>query len=160
MVTDSRLAVGDTAPLFRLDDQDGTSVSLADLRGHKVILYFYPAALTPACTEQTCDFRDSLASLGAHGYRVLGISKDDVATLKKFEEAEHVTFPLLSDEDLTVHRAYATWGEKNLYGKITVGTLRSTFVIDENGVITHTFYNTKAKNHVAMLRKKLGLIEA
>ena len=157
-MTDSpRLAAGDTAPNFTLTDQDGRSVSLADYRGQKVVVYFYPAAMTPGCTTQACDFRDNLGSLAAAGYQVLGLSKDTPAKLKAFAENDHLTFPLLSDEDLSVHNAYGAWGEKNSYGKIVTGVLRSTFVLDEAGVVTLALYNVKATGHVAMLRKKLGL---
>ena len=157
-MTDSpRLAAGDTAPNFTLTDQDGRIVSLADYRGQKVVVYFYPAAMTPGCTTQACDFRDNLGSLAAAGYQVLGLSKDTPAKLKAFAENDHLTFPLLSDEDLTVHKAYGAWGEKNLYGKVVTGVLRSTFVLDEAGVVTLALYNVKATGHVAMLRKKLGL---
>ena len=157
-MTDSiRLAAGDTAPDFTLTDQTGAPVRLADYRGQKVVVYFYPAAMTPGCTTQACDFRDSLGSLGAAGYQVLGLSKDTQAKLAQFAENDHLTFPLLSDEDLAVHRAYGTWGEKNLYGKVVTGVLRSTFVLDEAGVVTLALYNVKATGHVAGLRKKLGL---
>jgi len=157
MTDSTRLAAGDTAPEFTLTDQNGQSVSLADYRGQKVVVYFYPAAMTPGCTTQACDFRDNLASLAQAGYQVLGLSKDTQAKLAKFAENDHLTFPLLSDEDLTVHRAYGAWGEKNLYGKIVTGVLRSTFVLDEAGVVTLALYNVKATGHVASLRKKLGL---
>lgn len=153
----TRLETGNPAPTFTLPDQDGHDVSLADFSGKKVILYFYPAALTPGCTTQACDFRDSLASLAASGYVVLGISKDTQAKLKKFEATEALTFPLLSDPDLTVHNAYATYGEKSMYGKTVMGVIRSTFVIDEAGKIELALYNVKATGHVAMLRTKLGL---
>jgi peroxiredoxin Q/BCP len=153
----TRLDAGQLAPAFTLPDQDGREVSLADYTGKKVILYFYPAASTPGCTTQACDFRDSLASLAASGYVVLGISKDTLAKLKKFEAAEVLTFPLLSDPELTVHNAYATYGEKSMYGKTVMGVIRSTFVIDEAGKIEHALYNVKATGHVAMLRTKLGL---
>ncbi|TFD88760.1 thioredoxin-dependent thiol peroxidase [Cryobacterium lactosi] len=157
-MTDSlRLAAGDTAPDFTLTDQTGNPVSLASFRGRKVVVYFYPAAMTPGCTTQACDFRDSLGSLGAAGYQVLGVSKDTQAKLAQFAENDHLTFPLLSDEDLAVHRAYGAWGEKNLYGKIVTGVLRSTFVLDEAGQITLALYNVKATGHVASLRKKLGI---
>ncbi|POH66803.1 thioredoxin-dependent thiol peroxidase [Cryobacterium zongtaii] len=157
MTDSTRLAAGDTAPDFTLTDQDGASVSLASYRGQKVVVYFYPAAMTPGCTTQACDFRDSLGSLAAAGYQVLGLSKDTRAKLAAFAENDHLTFPLLSDEDLTVHRAYGAWGEKNLYGKIVTGVLRSTFVIDEAGQVTLALYNVKATGHVASLRKKLGI---
>jgi peroxiredoxin Q/BCP len=157
MTDSTRLAAGDTAPEFTLTDQNGQNVSLADYRGQKVVVYFYPAAMTPGCTTQACDFRDNLASLAQAGYQVLGLSKDTQAKLAKFAENDHLTFPLLSDEDLTVHRAYGAWGEKNLYGKVVTGVLRSTFVLDEAGVVTLALYNVKATGHVASLRKKLGL---
>ncbi|MET0726123.1 MAG: thioredoxin-dependent thiol peroxidase [Leifsonia sp.] len=152
-----RLQPGDTAPAFSLIDQDGASVSLSDFAGRPVILYFYPEAMTPGCTTQACDFRDNLASLGAAGYQVLGVSKDSPEKLARFRDEDALTFPLLSDEDLAVHNAYGTYGEKNSYGRIVTGTLRTTFVIDDHGVIRHAFYNTKATGHVAMLRKKLGI---
>jgi len=153
----TRLEVGAKAPAFTAFDQNGKSVSLADYSGKKVILYFYPAAMTPGCTKQACDFRDSLASLAAAGYVVLGVSKDTVAKLKKFEEHDSITFPLLSDVDLTIHNAYGVYGEKSMYGKTVMGVIRSTFVIDEKGVIEHALYNVKATGHVASLRGKLGL---
>jgi peroxiredoxin Q/BCP len=153
----NRLEVGQAAPAFTLPDQDGHEVSLSAFAGKKVILYFYPAASTPGCTTQACDFRDSLASLGAAGFVVLGISKDTQAKLKKFEATEGLTFPLLSDPDLTVHNAYATYGEKSMYGKTVMGVIRSTFVINEAGIIEQALYNVKATGHVAMLRTKLGL---
>lgn len=153
----TRLAPGDTAPTFTLPDQNGASVSLSDFAGKKVILYFYPAALTPGCTKQACDFRDSLASLTAAGYVVLGVSKDTPAKLKKFEEHDQLTFPLLSDPELGVHHAYDVYGEKSMYGKTVQGVIRSTFVIDETGTIEQALYNVKATGHVASLRKKLGL---
>ncbi|GAB3129814.1 thioredoxin-dependent thiol peroxidase [Glaciibacter psychrotolerans] len=157
MTDSTRLAAGDPAPTFTLRNQDGASVSLSDFAGQNVVLYFYPAAMTPGCTTQACDFRDSLGSLAAAGYQVLGVSKDSPATLTKFQERDALTFPLLSDEDLTVHNAYGAYGEKNLYGKIVTGVLRSTFVIDEAGTIELALYNVKATGHVSSLRKKLGL---
>ena len=150
-----KLEPGDIAPSFTLPDADGNPVSLADLKGRKVVLYFYPEASTPGCTTQACDFRDSDAALQAAGYAVIGVSKDSVAKLAKFRETEHLTFPLLADPGLGVHEAYGTYGEKNSYGRVVMGTLRSTFVIDEQGVVSHTFYNTKATGHVEMLRKRL-----
>jgi thioredoxin-dependent peroxiredoxin len=155
--TTSRLAAGDTAPDFTLTDQDGSDVSLHDLRGQRVVLYFYPAAGTPGCTTETCDFRDSLGSLKGAGYTVLGVSKDTVAKLKSWHDEESLTFPLLSDVELDVHRAYGAYGEKSLYGKTVTGVIRSTFVIDEQGILTHALYNVKATGHVASLRKKLGI---
>lgn len=153
----TRLEAGNTAPAFTLPDQNGNPVSLSDYAGKKVILYFYPAASTPGCTKQACDFRDSLSSLAASGYVVLGVSKDVPAKLKKFETNEGLTFPLLSDPELTVHNAYATYGEKSMYGKTVMGVIRSTFVIDEAGKIELPLYNVKATGHVASLRNKLGL---
>ncbi len=157
-MTATRLEAGAKAPAFTLTDQGGASVSLADFRGQKVILYFYPEADTPACTTQACDFRDNLASLTAHGYAVLGVSKDSVDALAAFEQKYGLAFPLLSDESLSVHKKYGTWGEKQNYGKTYLGTLRSTFVIDEKGVLEHALYNVKAKGHLAMLSKKLRLL--
>ena len=156
-MTATRLEAGAKAPAFSLINQSGASVSLSDFRGQKVILYFYPEADTPACTTQACDFRDNLASLTTQGYVVLGISKDSVASLAKFEEKYGLTFPLLSDESLMTHEKYGAWGEKQNYGKTYLGTLRSTFVIDEQGVLVHALYNVKAKGHLDMLRKKLKL---
>ncbi|MDH6181636.1 peroxiredoxin Q/BCP [Microbacteriaceae bacterium SG_E_30_P1] len=153
----ARLEPGDTAPDFTLTDESGAEVSLHDFRGQKVILYFYPEAMTEGCTKQACDFRDNLSSLKSEGYTVLGVSRDEPAKLAKFREKDGLNFALLSDPDRTVHEAYGTWGEKNLYGKQVVGVIRSTFVIDENGVITLALYSVKATGHVAMLRKKLGL---
>lgn len=153
----TRLEAGQTAPAFTLPDQNGNSVSLSDYAGKKVILYFYPAASTPGCTKQACDFRDSLASLAASGYVVLGISKDAPAKLKKFETTESLTFPLLSDPELTVHNAYGTYGEKSMYGKTVMGVIRSTFVIDESGKIELALYNVKATGHVEKLIKILDL---
>lgn len=153
----TQLHPGDTAPDFTLDDQDGSPVSLADLRGKKVVLYFYPAAMTPGCTTEACDFRDSLASLQGAGYTVIGVSRDEPAKLKEFAERDGLTFPLLSDPDRAVHDAYGAWGEKLNYGKVVEGVLRSTFVLDENGVVTQALYNVKATGHVARLRKLLGI---
>lgn len=152
-----RLSAGDPAPTFTLTDQDGSAVSLADFAGRRVILYFYPAAMTPGCTTQACDFRDNLASLAGAGYVVLGVSKDSVEKLKAFQEEDGLTFPLLSDPDLTVHQAYGAYGEKNSYGRIVTGVLRSTIVIDEAGEISLARYNVKATGHVKSLRKALGL---
>ena len=152
-----RLEPGTKAPAWTLPTADGTKLSLADLRGKKVILYAYPAAMTPGCTKQACDFRDSIASLTASGYAVVGISPDTPAKLAKFTERDAITFPLVSDEDKTVLNAYGAFGEKQNYGKTYMGVIRSTFVIDEKGVLTHAFYNVKATGHVAKLRRDLGL---
>ena len=157
MTESTRLEVGDMAPQFTLTDQDGASVSLADFASSKIVVYFYPAAMTPGCTTQACDFRDNLGSLKSAGYQVLGLSKDSPAKLKEFQEHDAVNFPLLSDESLFVHKAYGAWGEKSLYGKTVTGVLRSTFVIDATGKIEFALYNVKATGHVASLRKKLGL---
>jgi peroxiredoxin Q/BCP len=151
------LSPGDTAPDFTLPDPDGKLVTLSDLRGRKVIVYFYPAASTPGCTKQACDFRDNLASLQAAGYAVLGISPDKPAKQAKFRDEEHVTFPLLCDPDRTVLEAYGAYGQKQLYGKTVTGVIRSTFVIDESGTVELAQYNVKATGHVAKLRKDLGL---
>lgn len=151
------LEAGSPAPDFTLPDKDGKAHALSDYRGQKVILYFYPAASTPGCTTQACDFRDSMASLQGAGYVVLGLSKDKLPALQKFAENENLGFPLLSDEDLTVHNAYGAFGEKSMYGKTVMGVIRSTFVVDENGVLAHALYNVKATGHVEMLRKRLGL---
>ena len=153
----SQLNVGDQAPNFTVLDQDGNEFSLESLRGQKVILYFYPAASTPGCTKEACDFNDNLASLKAAGYTVVGISPDKVAKVKKFHTEEHLGFTLLSDEDIAVHKAYGAFGEKSLYGRLYKGVLRSTIVIDEAGIITMALYKVKATGHVAMLRKRLGL---
>jgi len=153
----TKLATGDSAPAFSMPDKDGNTVNLADFAGKKVILYFYPAASTPGCTTQACDFRDNMASLQAEGYHVLGVSKDDLPKLQKFADEEHLGFPLLSDPDLEVHNAYGAYGEKSMYGKTVTGVIRSTFVIDEQGTLEHALYNVKATGHVSSLRKKLGI---
>jgi thioredoxin-dependent peroxiredoxin len=151
------LSAGDLAPDFTLPDPDGAEVTLSALRGRKVIVYFYPAASTPGCTKQACDFRDSLASLQGAGYEVLGISPDKPAKQARFRDEEHVTFPLLCDPERTVLTAYGAYGEKKLYGKTVTGVIRSTFVIDEDGRIEQAQYAVKAAGHVAKLRKDLGL---
>ena len=156
-MTATKLEIGDIAPNFSLLDQDGESVTLSDFSGSKVIVYFYPAAGTPGCTTQACDFRDNINSLKSAGYQVLGVSKDTTDDLKKFQADQGLNFPLLSDLDLTVHNTYGAYGEKNLYGKKVTGVLRSTFVINEDGTIALALYNVKATGHVASLRKKLGV---
>ena len=156
-MTDTRLAPGDQAPDFTLPDADGKEVSLSSFRGQQVIVYFYPAAMTPGCTKQACDFRDSLASLAKAGVTVLGISPDQPAKLARFREKESLNFPLLSDPDHAVQQAYGAYGEKKLYGKTVVGVIRSTFVIDPDGKITKAQYGVKATGHVARLRAELGL---
>ncbi|MDH2430032.1 thioredoxin-dependent thiol peroxidase [Sphaerisporangium sp. TRM90804] len=156
-MTETKLEPGDAAPGFTLLDAEGRDVDLDDFRGKRVILYFYPAAMTPGCTTQACDFRDSLAGLTAAGFVVLGVSKDSPAKLAKFVERDALTFPLLSDVDLAVHKAYGAYGEKTMYGRTTVGVLRSTFVIDADGKIEKAQYNVKATGHVARLRRELDL---
>lgn len=152
-----RLSPGDPAPEFTLPDADGKDVSLSDYRGRRVIVYFYPAASTPGCTKQACDFRDSLASLDAAGLTVLGISPDTPAKLARFRDAEGLTFPLLSDEDKAVHLAWGTHGEKQLYGRTVTGVIRSTFVIAADGTIERALYGVRATGHVAKLRKDLAV---
>ncbi len=152
-----RLAPGDKAPLFSLPDADGTTVSLSDYAGQRVVLYVYPAASTPGCTTQACDFRDSLAALSAAGLAVLGLSPDQPAKLTKFRDEEGLTFPLLSDPTKDVLTAYGAYGEKKLYGKVVVGVIRSTFVIGADGRLEQAQYNVKAKGHVAKLRRDLGI---
>jgi peroxiredoxin Q/BCP len=156
-VSEHKLAPGDKAPDFTLPDADGTPVGLSSLRGQRVIVYFYPAAMTPGCTTQACDFRDNLNSLTAAGVRVLGISPDTPAKLAKFRDRDRLTFPLLSDPGHEVEEAYGAYGEKMLYGKRTVGVIRSTFVIGADGVIERAYYNVKATGHVARLRTDLGI---
>lgn len=156
-MTDARLAPGDLAPDFTLDDQDGGPVTLSSLRGTRVVLYFYPEAMTPGCTTEACDFRDSLNSFAGAGIRVIGVSKDDVAKLKRFTERDRLNFSVLSDADLAVQRAYGVWGEKMLYGKTVVGSIRSTFIIGADGRIEKAMYNVKATGHVARVRRELGL---
>jgi len=155
-MTDERLAPGDPAPDFTLTDADGKEVSLSSFRGQRVIVYFYPAAMTPGCTKQACDFRDSLADLNSAGITVLGISPDQPAKLARFRDKESLTFPLLSDPDHAVLEAYGAYGEKKLYGKTTVGVIRSTFVIDVDGTIEKALYGVKATGHVARLRTEVG----
>ena len=156
-MTETRLSAGDPAPDFTLTDDTGQQVSLADLRGGKVIVYFYPAAMTPGCTTQACDFTDSLESLQAVGYTVLGISPDKPEKLAKFRERDALTLRLLSDPDRTVLSAYGAFGEKKMYGKTVQGVIRSTFVVDEEGRIELAQSNVKATGHVAKLRRDLGL---
>ncbi|OZG69384.1 peroxiredoxin [Bifidobacterium eulemuris] len=153
----ARLTPGQTAPDFALPADDGTTVRFSDVlpEGKRVIVYFYPAAMTPGCTKQACDFRDNLNRLTAAGYTVLGISKDSPEKLAKFRERDHLTFPLLSDMDLAVHKLYGAYGEKKLYGKTHVGVLRSTIVIDTNGQVLLARYNVRATGHVDSLLKQL-----
>ena len=153
----SRLVPGDPAPDFTLPTDDGGSVSLSALRGRKVIVYFYPNAMTPGCTTQACDFSDSLSSLEAAGYTVVGISPNEPAKLAKFRERDGLTITLASDADRSVMTAYGAFGEKKLYGKTVEGVIRSTFVVDEHGKVAQAQYNVKATGHVAKLRRDLGL---
>jgi len=157
MTDTARLAPGDTAPDFTLTDDAGGTVTLSELRGRKVIVYFYPAAMTPGCTKQACDFTDSLDSLRAQGYEVLGISPDKPEKLAKFRVRDGLTIRLLSDADKSVMTSYGAFGEKKLYGKTVVGVIRSTFVVDEEGHIQVAQYAVKATGHVAKLRRDLGL---
>ncbi|WP_396642963.1 thioredoxin-dependent thiol peroxidase [Microbacterium sp.] len=152
-----RLEPGTPAPDFTLPDQDGSPVSLASLRGKRVVLFFYPKAMTPGCTTEACDFRDSLAPLQAAGYVVLGISRDDPATLREFRERDGLTYDLLSDPDHSAHDAYGAWGEKQNYGKTIEGVIRSTFILDEDGKVDQALYNVKATGHVARIRKLVGI---
>ena len=157
MTDTARLAPGDPAPDFTLPTDGGTELSLKDLRGRHVVLYAYPAAMTPGCTKQACDFRDSLASLQAAGYEVIGISPDKPAKLAQFRDRDAITFPLVSDVDKTVLTAYGAYGEKQMYGRTVTGVIRSTFVIDPDGLVERAMYNVKATGHVAKLRRDLGL---
>jgi peroxiredoxin Q/BCP len=152
-----RLEPGDVAPDFTLPDADGTPVTLSSYRGQRVIVYFYPAAMTPGCTKQACDFTASLPALNAQGYVVLGISPDAPAQLAKFREKESLGFPLLSDPERKVLEAYGAYGEKKMYGKTTVGVIRSTFVIGPDGRIEKAQYGVKATGHVARLTAELGV---
>ncbi len=146
---------GSPAPDFALVDQDGGTVSLSDFRGGRLIAFFYPAAMTPGCTTEACDFRDSVAPLQAAGYTVVGISRDEPAKLREFRERDALPYALLSDPDHSVHEAYGAWGEKMNYGKVVEGVIRSTFVIDEDGTVAHALYNVKATGHVARIRSLL-----
>ncbi|MDT3344651.1 thioredoxin-dependent thiol peroxidase [Microbacterium aquilitoris] len=152
-----RLTPGSPAPDFSLVDQDSRTVSLADFRGTRLIAFFYPAAMTPGCTTEACDFRDSVAPLQAAGYTVVGISRDEPAKLQAFRERDALPYDLLSDPDHAVHEAYGAWGEKMNYGKVVEGVIRSTFVIDEDGAVAHALYNVKATGHVARVRSLLSV---
>ncbi|MED5813262.1 thioredoxin-dependent thiol peroxidase [Mycolicibacterium sp. 050232] len=152
-----RLEVGDTAPAFSLPDADGNVVKLSDYKGRKVIVYFYPAASTPGCTKQACDFRDSLSELNDAGLAVVGISPDKPEKLAKFRDKEELTFPLLSDPDREVLTAWGAFGEKTMYGKTVQGVIRSTFLVDEKGKIAVAQYNVRATGHVAKLRRDLSV---
>ena len=152
-----RLAPGDTAPAFTLPDADGGQVSLADHLGRKVIVYFYPAALTPGCTKQACDFTDNLDLLATAGYDVIGVSPDKPEKLAKFRDKENLKVTLVADPDKKVLEAYGAYGEKKLYGKTVTGVIRSTVVVGADGTVEHAFYNVKATGHVAKIIKDLGI---
>jgi thioredoxin-dependent peroxiredoxin len=152
-----RLEVGDTAPHFSLPSADGSVVSLTDFKGRRVVVYFYPAAMTPGCTKQACDFRDSLDALTAAGVAVIGVSPDSPDKLAKFAERDSLTFPLLSDPGHAVMDEYGAWGEKSMYGKTMIGVIRSTVVVDGDGNVELAKYNVKATGHVASLRKTLDI---
>lgn len=157
MTDNKKLEPGDTAPAFSLPDADGNTVSLSDYAGKKVIVYFYPAASTPGCTKQACDFRDSLAELNGEGLEVVGISPDEEAKLAKFRDNEGLNFPLLSDVEKTTLKAWGAFGEKKNYGKVYEGVIRSTFLVDEEGKIEVAQYNVRATGHVAKLRRDLSV---
>ncbi|MDZ4267688.1 MAG: thioredoxin-dependent thiol peroxidase [Mycobacterium sp.] len=157
MPQNPRLEVGDKAPAFSLPDADSNTVKLSDFKGRKVIVYFYPAASTPGCTKEACDFRDNLGELGEAGLDVVGISPDKPEKLAKFRDAEKLTFPLLSDPDRKVLQAWGAYGEKTMYGKTVQGVIRSTFVVDESGKIALAQYNIRATGHVAKLRRDLSV---
>jgi len=153
----TRLALGDTAPDFTLPTADGGSLTLSDLRGHHVVVYFYPAAMTPGCSTQACDFRDSLTALHGSDYTVVGVSPDPVSALAAFTERDGLTFPLVSDVDKKVLTQWGAFGEKKLYGKTITGVIRSTVVLDPEGKVELAQYNVKASGHVAKLRRDLGI---
>lgn len=152
-----RLEPGTAAPEFTLEDALENKVSLNDFAGQKVVLYFYPAASTPGCTKEACDFRDSLNSLKSAGYQVIGISPDAPAKLAKFADQQSLNFPLLSDDDNAVATAYGAFGEKKNYGRTYMGIIRSTFVLNESHTIEHALYNVRATGHVSRIRKLIGL---
>lgn len=152
-----RLSPGDKAPAFTLPDASGAKVSLKDFAGRSVLLYAYPAAMTPGCTTQACDFRDNLAAFSDSGLDVVGVSPDTPEKLAEFATAEGLPFTLLSDPDHRMLEKYGAWGEKKLYGKVVTGVIRSTFVISPSGKIEHAFYNVKATGHVAKLIRDLRL---
>ncbi len=153
-----RLSIGDKAPAFALTDDSGERVRLSEFKGERVVLYAYPSAMTPGCTKEACDFRDSLSVFTSKGLRIVGLSPDKPERLAKFRERDGLTFPLLSDPDHAVLEAYGAWGEKKLYGKTIVGVIRSTFIIGPTGRIEHAFYNIKATGHVAKLIRDLELV--
>jgi peroxiredoxin Q/BCP len=154
-MSEQRLSPGDTAPDFTLPDAEGNNVTLSDFRGKSVVVYFYPAAGTPGCTKQACDFRDNLSELNDAGYQILGISPDKPEKLAKFVDAEKLTFPLLSDTEKTVLKGWGAFGEKKNYGKVYEGVIRSTFIVDPEGKIEKAMYNVRATGHVAKLLREL-----
>ena len=160
MAPTPRLEVGAKAPTFSLPDADGNTVKLTDYAGRKVIIYFYPAASTPGCTKQACDFRDSLAELNEAGLDVIGISPDKPEKLAKFRDAEALTFPLLSDPERKVLTAYGAFGEKSMYGKTVQGVIRSTFLVDEQGKIAVAQYNVKAAHTTTKIQQYIKLATA
>jgi peroxiredoxin Q/BCP len=153
----TQLTAGDTAPAFTLADADGNRVSLAEYTGRNVVVYFYPKAATPGCTTEACDFRDNLSSLDAAGYAVIGISPDSVEEIRAFADAEALTFPLLADPDAAVAKAWGVWGEKTVGDRTFDGVIRSTFVLDGDGVVQRAEYGVDADGHVARLRAELGV---
>lgn len=151
------LEAGQQAPDFSLPNQDGEITRLSDFRGSGVVLFVYPKAMTPACTTEACEFQESTAPLAAAGYHVLGLSRDSVDRLRKFADRDGLEYPLLSDPEAEIHRAYGAYGMKNSYGRLIEGVIRSTFVIDAEGRIEHALYNIKATGHVARVRKLLSV---
>lgn len=153
----NQLETGQPAPDFDLTDDQNNRVTLAQYRGDPVIIYFYPKAETPGCTTEACDFRDNIASLAASGYKVVGVSPDDAAALQGFRDNHQLSFPLLSDPDHAMAKAWGAWGEKTINGNTMTGVLRSTFVVNADGVLELAQYNVQADGHVAALRQELGL---
>ena len=152
-----KLTPGVTAPDFALADAEGRTIALSDYRGRNVVVYFYPKAATPGCTTEACDFRDSLSALDAAGYAVIGVSPDSIDEIRSFAEAEHLTFPLLADSDATVAKAWGVWGEKTVGERTFDGVIRSTFVLDGDGIVQRAEYGVDAEGHVARLRTELGV---
>lgn len=157
MATTGKITVGDEAPDFTLPDADGKQVSVRDYRGEKLILYFYPAASTPGCTREATDFESALPEFADAGYRVVGVSPDKPETIEKFRDEGGFSYPLLSDPDRDALSAWGAYGEKMLYGKTVLGVIRSTFVIDPDGVVERAMYNVRATGHVAKLRRELAI---
>ena len=153
----SRLEPGDKAPLFSLTNQDNESVTSQNLLATPTIFFFFPAAGSPGCTKEAVDFQDFLEDFAAQGYQVVGISPDSVSRLKEFSLSHDLSFQLLSDPDLAAHRSFGAFGEKNLYGRVYTGVLRSTIVTDKKGKINQALYNVKATGHTNMLKKRLGI---